>query len=61
MNFLFINAAVDIPILFDTVNSTSLPLGVFVGGANLKVVDEEVGKKAIMNPRMELGNTIKYK
>jgi hypothetical protein len=35
--------------------------GVFVGGANLKVVDEEVGKKAIMNPRMELGNTIKYK
>ena len=35
--------------------------GVFVGGANLKVVDEEVGKKAIMNPRMELVKTIKYK
>ena len=34
-------------------------MGVFVGGANLEVVDEEVGKKAILNPSMELGNTFK--
>ncbi len=34
-------------------------MGVFVGGANLELVDEEVGKKAILNPNMELGNTFK--
>ena len=36
-----------------------IKMGVFVGGANLEVVDEEVGKKAILNPSMELGNTFK--
>ena len=34
-------------------------MGVFVGVANLELVDEEVGKKAILNPNMELGNTFK--
>ena len=34
-------------------------MGVFVGGANLEVVDEEVGKKAILDSSMELGNTFK--
>ncbi|RZV12776.1 DUF2846 domain-containing protein [Aliarcobacter butzleri] len=36
-----------------------IKFGVFVGGANLEVVDEEVGKKAILDSSMELGNTFK--
>ena len=27
--------------------------------ANLKIIDEKVAKKAILNPNMELGNTFK--
>lgn len=38
-----------------------IKMGAFVGGANLEVVDEETGKKAILDSSMELGNTIKYK
>ncbi|WNL16483.1 DUF2846 domain-containing protein [Arcobacter cryaerophilus gv. pseudocryaerophilus] len=33
--------------------------GVFNRGANLKIIDEKVAKKAILNPNMELGNTFK--
>ena len=33
--------------------------GVFNRGANLKIIDEKVAKKAILNPSMELGNTFK--